>query len=422
MAQYKGTIKSFNLDKGYGFIENSETKAIYGKDVFVLKTSLQGLQVPVNAGDEVMFRVIDSVKGPQAENIVVLKSLTANGMGAGGMGGVGGMGGACMGGMNQVPQAGFVSPGGFGPSGFTPAPPAFRPQGPQGPQALQAPRPSQLSGQSPYSGQASSQYVGIVKSFNTQKGWGFITSEQILQSFGKDLFFMKSSLRAPVQEGQQVTFTVVHEATRGPQAQNISLAGGMYGAPLQVGPGFVQSPMQMQSEQYFFGAIKGYNQEKGWGHITCQVAKILFGKEVFVMRSALGDAVVEAGTLVGFKVKQTDRGPQAYEVKAYPPQSYGFEGQPGKRYAGSVKLFKEDKKWGFVTSDEIKSLFDGKDIFLHMQALNDGSVLPTAGDEAHFSIEIGENGKLQAHEVDLIPQQVGFQPVRHPVPSRAGPY
>lgn len=25
----------------------------------------------------------------------------------------------------------------------------------------------------------------------------------------------------------------------------------------------------------------------------------------------------------------------------------------------------------------------------------DGGVLPTAGDEAHFSIEIGENGKLQ---------------------------
>eukprot|EP00434_Breviolum_minutum_P044853 symbB.v1.2.040112.t2/scaffold6998.1/size13989/2 len=96
----------------------------------------------------------------------------------------------------------------------------------------------------------------------------------------------------------------------------------------------------------------------------------------------------------------------------------------------SERNFHQDKGWGFVTSEEITSLFFGKDIFLHSKQLNDTSVIPSQGDEAHFSIEVSEQGKLQAHAVDVFPAQEAGQyeatsgPVRSLVrPSmRSAPY
>lgn len=427
MAQYRGVVKSFNETKGYGFIESADTAAIYGKDVFVLKTALQG----AFPGDQVTFSVVDSNKGPQAENILVL---------------------------NRRPMAAAARPG---PYGQTVGP---RPMG--GPQ-LRGPVPARApmngKGGGGGVGGAPADNIGIVKSFNALKGWGFITSDEIMQTFGKDLFFMKSSLLAPVSEGQQVYFSIF-ESPKGTQAQNIQPATSnrmpaafrsqtpvpapsayrpampvrqmhaapMHAAPMHAAPMAAMhaySPMpstQPVHNEYFFGAVKGYNEEKGWGHITCQVAKDRFGKEVFLLRSALNGQTVEPGTLVGFTVNMSPKGPQANEVVVLPSDTFSFEGQPGRRYAASVKLFHQDKGWGFVTSEEITGLFFGKDIFLHNKQLNDSSVIPHAGDEAHFSIEIAENGKLQAREVDVFPaghEEENFEPVRRPAMTmRSAPY
>lgn len=61
--------------------------------------------------------------------------------------------------------------------------------------------------------------VGKVKWFNTEKGFGFITSEE-----GKDIFVHFSAIQADgyktLEEGQTVDYDVV-ETDRGPQAQNV---------------------------------------------------------------------------------------------------------------------------------------------------------------------------------------------------------
>ena len=61
--------------------------------------------------------------------------------------------------------------------------------------------------------------VGKVKWFNSEKGFGFITSEE-----GKDIFVHFSAIQADgyktLEEGQTVDYDVV-EADRGPQAQNV---------------------------------------------------------------------------------------------------------------------------------------------------------------------------------------------------------
>ena len=64
----KGTVKSFNAKKGFGFISDEE-----GNDVFVHFSALQmdGFKV-LDEGDEVEFEVIDGEKGPQAANVTKL--------------------------------------------------------------------------------------------------------------------------------------------------------------------------------------------------------------------------------------------------------------------------------------------------------------------------------------------------------------
>lgn len=64
----KGTVKWFNSQKGYGFIE-SET----GKDVFVHYNAIQsnGYKT-LEDGDKVEFEIRQSPKGEQAANVVRL--------------------------------------------------------------------------------------------------------------------------------------------------------------------------------------------------------------------------------------------------------------------------------------------------------------------------------------------------------------
>jgi CspA family cold shock protein len=65
----KGKVKWFNDAKGYGFIEREE-----GEDVFVHFTAIAGDGFRTLAeGQEVEFDVVQGAKGPQAENVAIVK-------------------------------------------------------------------------------------------------------------------------------------------------------------------------------------------------------------------------------------------------------------------------------------------------------------------------------------------------------------
>ena len=64
-----GTVKWFNSDKGFGFIEQAS-----GPDVFVnfQQINNSGGYKSLDEGQKVSFSVTQGQKGPQAENVTVI--------------------------------------------------------------------------------------------------------------------------------------------------------------------------------------------------------------------------------------------------------------------------------------------------------------------------------------------------------------
>lgn len=67
--RFRGRIKSFNAKQGFGFIENHDAYAIFGRDVFLHKAQIGNLKV----GTEVTYGVEMNKQGmPQARDLVTL--------------------------------------------------------------------------------------------------------------------------------------------------------------------------------------------------------------------------------------------------------------------------------------------------------------------------------------------------------------
>ena len=68
MSTTTGTVKWFNDEKGFGFIEREN-----GPDVFAHHSAITGTGFKsLKEGQKVEFTVTQGQKGPQAENIVPL--------------------------------------------------------------------------------------------------------------------------------------------------------------------------------------------------------------------------------------------------------------------------------------------------------------------------------------------------------------
>mmetsp|Transcript_18371 Transcript_18371/g.28993 ORF Transcript_18371/g.28993 Transcript_18371/m.28993 type:complete len:197 (-) Transcript_18371:51-641(-) len=62
---FRGFVRSFFKDKGWGHISSPQAHAVYKKDVFVLASAFP-MGVEVTLGDEIDFTLRETPKGPQA--------------------------------------------------------------------------------------------------------------------------------------------------------------------------------------------------------------------------------------------------------------------------------------------------------------------------------------------------------------------
>lgn len=165
----QATVKWFNGEKGFGFVALADGSG----DAFLHANALQSAGYQgVSPGATLRVRVNQGQKGRQVSEVISVDESTAQ------------------------PQP---ARGGFGP----------RPSGPR-----PSRRPVDLS--------TAVEMTGVVKWYNPDKGFGFITTP----GGGKDVFVHASALESaglpPLQEGQAVRMNVVQGA-KGPEVGSISL-------------------------------------------------------------------------------------------------------------------------------------------------------------------------------------------------------
>jgi CspA family cold shock protein len=152
---------------------------------------------------------------------------------------------------------------------------------------------------------------GTVSWYDDTKGFGFIAPD----SGGEDVFVHVRALGpglTELAEGARVTFDVV-DGDKGPNARNVRLVrgSGRVGATTDRGrpsrPAASGGPVRGGE-----GTVARYDADRGFGFITPDAG----GTDLFVHVSVVrGDEVLEEGDRVRFKVRQSDRGPQADSVE-----------------------------------------------------------------------------------------------------------
>ncbi|MFI2102770.1 cold-shock protein [Isoptericola sp. NPDC019693] len=309
----QGTVRWFDADRGFGFIDLGNE----AEDLFVHASEILGGDGPkqLREGQTVEFEVGEGDRGPQARRVRVTGDRAADAP-------VGVLGTVAW--YEPAKGYGFVTPDGGGGEVFVHSSAivtggvitegqrvAFLVvDGEKGPQADHL-LPLAAEASAPASDGAD----GTVSWFDDVKGFGFIAPD----AGGGDVFVHVNALGpglTGLSEGARVTFDVV-EGDKGPNARDVRLARGSGGAHGGGGrdrdrgrSGRPAGPAGRARAGE--GTVARYDADRGFGFITPDAG----GDDLFVHVSVVRDAeFLEEGDRVRFKVRQSDRGPQADGVE-----------------------------------------------------------------------------------------------------------
>ena len=304
----EGTVRWFDAERGFGFLFLGEES----DDLFVHASEIvgdDGARV-LREGQVVEFELGEGDRGPQARRVRVTGDLGPD---------------ATLGVLGTVTWYepgkgyGFAAPDGGGAEIFVHSSAivgggvvsegqrvAFLVvEGEKGPQADHLlPLGPETAGRP----RASDGADGTVSWYDGEKGFGFVTPD----SGGEDLFVHVRALPGGVSElseGDRVTYDV-GASDKGLQARNIQLVRG---APAALDRGrSAPRPEAGGSVRGGQGVVARYDDERGFGFITPDAGGADLFVHVSVVRGADG---LQEGDRVRYKVRQSDRGPQADSVE-----------------------------------------------------------------------------------------------------------
>ena len=308
----QGTVRWFDPERGFGFLAPEDSSA----DLFVHASEIvgDGRTRLLREGQAVEFEVGEGDRGPQARGVRVTGEVAA---------------GAALGVLGTVKWYepakgyGFASPDGGGPEVFVHSSAivtggvvtagqrvAFLvSEGDRGPQADHL---IPLGGD-PGQAAAADGADGTVSWYDEGKGFGFVTPD----SGGEDVFVHVRALADGLTwltEGDRVTYDVV-QGDKGPQARDLQLvkaaAPEVVATPsAAAGPG--RAKARATPVRPGEGVVARYDAERGFGFITPDAG----GADLFVHMSVLvATEPLQKGDRVRYKVRQSDRGPQADRVE-----------------------------------------------------------------------------------------------------------
>ncbi|WP_287913772.1 cold shock domain-containing protein [Cellulomonas sp.] len=261
-------------------------------------------------------------------------------------------------------------------------------EGARGPQARRVRVTGDLAADAPVG------VLGTVSWYEPGKGYGFVTPD----GGGAEIFVHSSAIvvGGVITEGQRVAFLVV-EGEKGPQADHLLPLGADAG--------------RQAASDGADGTVTWYDAEKGFGFVTPDAG----GGDVFAHASALAGGLTELaeGDRVTFDVADSDRGPQARDVRlvrgpghrsapARGRSTPGGRPAPGRRSdaparggEGVVVRYDDERGFGFIAPDA-----GGDDLFVHVSVIRGGEVLEE-GDRVRFKVRQSDRGP-QADAVELL--------------------
>ena len=154
--------------------------------------------------------------------------------------------------------------------------------------------------------------------------------------------------------------------------------------------------------------VKRFNAEKGFGFVA-----VVGGSDAFIhirQLEAAGHSSVPEGAHIKVRIGQGQKGPEVTEVievkvnaarsgssaERRPAAASQVVGQTNESM-GTVKMYKADKGFGFVTQDG-----GGKDVFVHATALERAGLSGLAeGQRVRMQIGQGQKG-LEAQTIELL--------------------
>lgn len=380
---YEGTVKSFNVANGFGFIDCADTNELYGCDVFLHKSEGENLGV----GTRVTFQVHLNKKGqPQANNVAPTSHVQID---------------------RSKPDFAAGYPGLLGP--FLGTVKSNNPR--QGYGFITCEETQVLYNADVY--------------LNKEEGYGLEPGQQVyfqVQSNEKGqpqaVGVSAVGRKRPLEKIQEIQ--PVGRINGGNNNGYRSGSGGWNkggssggwnsggwnssrwnsGGMAAIGNG-TSGPFQ--------GWVKSFNPSQGYGFIRCDKTLELYGQDVFLHQNEASG--LSEGMQVSFHVHlNAKKQPQANSVTALggptKRQRTGASGKgpavplhelplfPEGPFAGTVKSFNPTSGYGFITCAETMALF-GHDVFLYRTQAQGLEV----GSQVSFQVRLNSQGQPQADNV-----------------------